>query len=151
MEHTGRALDRVTIRDHMFFLNHSNQLRNPSDLWTVGTWEAYRESMETPTLPAAPLDADPAPVAMVSILSVDAWRSACGGWDWNDWHTLNHIRVTICDLTPRALLSYLRSNGYLNRYSAGRVSVVDDGYNVTICERGTLRPILAIAYGEVMS
>lgn len=109
--------------------------------------------MENPTMlaapSAAPLDADPAPVT-VSVLSIDAWRSACGGWDWNMWHAIGRAPLAICDLTPRKILAWARAEGYLNRWSVGRMAVIDDGYNVTICERGTFRPILAIAYGELL-
>ncbi len=111
--------------------------------------------MENPTLLTAPagatLDADPAPMTTVSVLSVDAWRSACGGWDWNNWHEIGRAWVTICDLSPRKLLAWARAEGYLGTGSIGRVSVIDDGYNVTICERGNGCPILAIAYGDVLS
>lgn len=48
----------------------------------------------------------------------------------------------------RKLLSWMRSEGYLSAQSAGKVSVEDDGYNLTIVERSNRRPLFAIEYGN---
>lgn len=87
----------------------------------------------------------------VSILSIEAWRNADGGWDWNNWHRVGWYDVAVCDLPPRQLLARLRADGYLAATSAGRVRVEDDGYNVVVLSRGTSEPLFAIAYGEVQS
>lgn len=75
----------------------------------------------------------------VSILLIDAWRYD-GGWTWNQWHKIGSCDVTICDLKPRALLAWLRSEGYLGEGSKGRVAIEDDQYNVVIVDKST-RPI----------
>lgn len=86
-----------------------------------------------------------------SVLSIDAWRNADGGWDWNDWRRVGTVPVAVCDLNPRALLAYMRAEGFLAATSTGRCAVEDDGYNVVIMARGTREPIFAIAYGEVQA
>lgn len=83
-----------------------------------------------------------------SVLSVEAWRNADGGWDWNDWRRVGTVPVTVCEFKPRALLAYMRANGFLGPKSAGRCAVEDDGYNVVILARGTREPVFALAYGE---
>lgn len=85
-----------------------------------------------------------------SLLSIDAWRDA-DGWQWNNWHKVARVPVSLAGMKPRALLSWLRSFGYLGSRSQGRIAVEDDGYNVVILARGTREPLLAIAYGEVQS
>lgn len=85
----------------------------------------------------------------VNVLSIDAWRG-CDGWEWNNWHTVGRIDVSVCDLPARALLKVMRDEGYLSAYSAGRVAVEDDGYNVVIVQRSDNMPLFAIAYGEAV-
>lgn len=84
------------------------------------------------------------------ILSIDAWRQP-EGWTWNAWYKVGEInRATLASLTTnRAILRYLRSAGYLTDYSKGRVGVEDDGYNLTVYQRGDGQPLLAIEYGPV--
>ena len=79
------------------------------------------------------------------ILSIDAWRNECGGWDWNAWYKVGEIDA-IPD-TNRKILSALREAGYLSDYSKGRVAVEDDGYNLVIMDKGTREPLFAIEYG----
>lgn len=85
----------------------------------------------------------------MNILSIDAWRYPYGGWQWNDWRRCGTIdKATFEALkTNRRTLRYLRDAGHLSAYSAGRVSVEDDGYNVVICDRSTGEPLIAIEYG----
>lgn len=83
-----------------------------------------------------------------SLLSIDAWRDG-SSWTWNNWHKVARVPVALADNTPRALLHWLRSFGYLTSGSAGRVAIEDDGYNIVIVARGTREPLFAIAYGEV--
>lgn len=85
-----------------------------------------------------------------NLLSVEAWNGP-DGWQWNNWHKVARVPVALADKTPRALLHWLRSFGYLTSGSAGRLAVEDDGYNVVILARGTREPLYAIAYGEVQS
>lgn len=85
----------------------------------------------------------------VTILSIDAWRYD-GGWNWNMWHDVGKCDVSVCDLTPRKLLKYMRDNGYLSALSAGKVAIDDDQYNVVIVNKSTREPLYAIAYGELL-
>ena len=85
----------------------------------------------------------------VNVLSIDAWRNCDNGWDWNDWRKVGRIDVAVCNLPARALLKIMRDEGYLSAYSAGRVAVEDDGYNVVIVQRSDNMPLFAIAYGEL--
>jgi hypothetical protein len=86
----------------------------------------------------------------VSILSIDAWRDG-GGWQWNNWHKVGACHVSVCDRSPRAILRYMRAEGYITHSSAGRVAIEDDQYNIVVIARGTREPLFAIAYGEVQS
>ncbi len=91
------------------------------------------------TLPATPTE--------ISILSIDAWRNP-DGWDWNNWFKVGTCPITMCDLTPRKLLRYLRAEGFLAQRSKGRVAIDDDQYNLVIVDRHTREPLFALAYGE---
>jgi hypothetical protein len=85
----------------------------------------------------------------VNVLSIDAWRNCDNGWDWNDWRKVGRIDVSVCNLPARALLKVMRDEGYLSAYSAGRVAVEDDGYNVVIVQRSDNMPLYAIEYGAL--
>lgn len=80
------------------------------------------------------------------VLSIDALRDECG-WQWNNWYDVGSAPVSVCDMTTRRLLAYLRAEGYLTSRSAGRVAVEDDGFNIEIRERGNGRPLYALEYG----
>jgi hypothetical protein len=84
----------------------------------------------------------------ITLLSIDAWRDG-PGWNWNQWFKVAMIPLSICDLSPRKLLTWLRSEGYLGSGTAGKVAIEDDGYNIVILARGTREPLFALAYGEV--
>jgi hypothetical protein len=86
--------------------------------------------------------------SIVSILSIDAWRSP-EGWTWNNWFCVGETNVSLCDKSHRAILTHLRSEGLLSQGSAGKVTIEDDGYNLVVLARGTREPLFAIAYGEV--
>lgn len=83
----------------------------------------------------------------VSILSIDAWRDR-EGWTWNAWYKRGEIAVDDIPKTNRGILAFMRKEGFLSDYSKGRVSVEDDQFNIVICDRHTLEPLFAIAYGE---
>ena len=82
------------------------------------------------------------------LLSIDAWREE-NGFVWNDWFKIGDIEKADFEKlnTNRKLIKYMRDNGYLGPNSQGLVSVNDDGYNVTFCERSNGRPVFAIEYG----
>jgi hypothetical protein len=87
----------------------------------------------------------------VSILSIDAWRTDQSGWTWNEWRKVGSCDVSVCDLSPRKLLVFMRSEGYLSAESAGHCAIEDDQYNIVIVQRTTREPLFAIAYGEAQS
>lgn len=89
-----------------------------------------------------------APAGMVSVLSIDAWRTPDGGWTWNAWYRIGWAPVAWADLPPRAFLRRMRDAGIITAACAGRVAVDDDGYNVVVVARGTREPLIALAYGE---
>ena len=82
----------------------------------------------------------------VKVLSVDAWRDG-SGWTWNNWHTIGEVPLYVCAYKPRKLLQYMRDEGFLSKGSQGKGEVIDDGYNVTLCDRGNHRPVIALEYG----
>jgi len=86
----------------------------------------------------------------VSILSIDAWRDG-EGWTWNNWFKVGEITIGQLDTlkSNREICAYMRREGFLSAHSAGKVAIEDDQYNIVICERATLMPVFAIAYGEV--
>lgn len=83
------------------------------------------------------------------VLSIDAWRAADGGWDWNNWHAVGTVPAAVADYSPRKLLAYMRQAGYLKATSAGRCAVFDDQYNLVIQQRGNGMPLFAIEYGPL--
>lgn len=88
------------------------------------------------------------PLNSFRVLSIDAWRGVEGGWDWNDWRGVGYAPVETLNYTPRRLLAWFRSEGYLSAQSAGCVAVQDDGYNITIIDRRNGCPLYAIEYGR---
>lgn len=81
------------------------------------------------------------------LLSIDAWRNE-SGWDWNNWYTVGEIDTAAVNIdSNRALLKYMRDEGYLTEASKGRVYIDDDQYNLVVCERANHRPLFAIEYG----
>lgn len=99
--------------------------------------ETNRDNLANPTRPET-----------FHVLSIDAWRGCEGGWDWNNWHGVGYAPVEVVDYTPRRLLAWMRSEGFLSAQSAGRVAVQDDGYNLTIIDRRNGCPLYAIEYGR---
>ena len=47
----------------------------------------------------------------INVLSIDAWRQAEGGWTWNAWHRVGEADRSVCNLSPRRLLSFARKEG----------------------------------------
>jgi len=81
------------------------------------------------------------------IWSIDAWRSAGGGWDWNSCYSIGECPLEVTGLGTRKFLKWLRDNGILTAKSAGRVRVEDDQYNLIILERHSGEPLIAVEYG----
>lgn len=99
--------------------------------------ETTRDNLANPTRPET-----------FHVLSIDAWRGIEGGWDWNSWDIVGAAPVETMHYTPRRLLAWMRSEGYLAARSKGRVAVQDDGYNLTIIDRRNGCPLYAIEYGR---
>ncbi len=81
------------------------------------------------------------------ILSVDAWRTPDGGWEWNQWFYRGHVLLSLCDMPKRALFRELRKLDFT--IPAGKCDVEDDGYNLVITYGSARQPILALEYGAV--
>lgn len=99
--------------------------------------ETTRDNLANPTRPET-----------FHVLSIDAWRGIEGGWDWNSWDIVGAAPVETMHYTPRRLLAWMRSEGYISKQSAGRVAVHDDGYNLVITDRRNGCPLYAIEYGR---
>ena len=85
----------------------------------------------------------------VTLLSVDAWREPEGGWTWNNWFTIEKdIFLNQKELSSRHLFKWLRDNDFLTDQSKGKMSLDDDGHNLTICLRNTGQPVMAFCYGD---
>jgi len=83
-----------------------------------------------------------------TLLSIDAWRSGQGGWDWNNWHRLEEDIYIAPDLSNRALIKFFRDDlNLINDKSKGKVSIEDDDYNIILQIRQTGEPIYALCYG----
>lgn len=80
------------------------------------------------------------------ILSIDAWRDF-DSWTWNNWFNLEIVELDD-KITNRGILKFMRSEGYLNDNSKGKVLVVDDGYNIEIQDASNKMPLFALCYGE---
>lgn len=86
----------------------------------------------------------------VNILSIDAWRSCEGGWEWNDWHRIEAdylVAERVLD-SPRMLLAQLRRDGFLSDASIGKLAIEDDQHNVVIIDKNTFEPLIALEYGH---
>ena len=84
----------------------------------------------------------------LKILSIDAWRDG-SSWTWNNWYTVGELDTKAVNIdNNRALLKYMRAEGYLTEASKGKVYIDDDQYNLVICERSNHRPLFSIEYGS---
>ena len=80
-----------------------------------------------------------------TIMSIDAWRDAEGGWYWNNSFKVGAIDRTIVEnYTARKLLKYLREEGFLSDKSKGIVAIEDAGNYITIVDRRNGCPCIAI-------
>jgi len=84
---------------------------------------------------------------IIKILSIDAWRDG-SGWEWNQWFNAGELNTNDVNIdNTRALLKFLRAEGFLNEGSKGKVYIEDDQYNLVVKERSNNRPLYAIEYG----
>ena len=83
-----------------------------------------------------------------NLLSIDAWNCD-DGWEWNNWCIVERdIVFADSEITPRKVFKALRKWGFLSDESKGRVSMVDDGYNIVIQNKDTFEPVFALEYGS---
>lgn len=81
------------------------------------------------------------------LVSIDAHRNECGGWDWNTWYTVEDGVYLGNDITARRLLKFMRQSGWLTNASKGRVSI--DWHNemcepfIEILDKNTGMPVFA--------
>ena len=95
-------------------------------------------------------DAGPIDCHGMRILSIDAWAGcAPGEGDWNSWNVAGHIPVSEFEAlkTPKDYAVWFYKNGYITTSDMRRITVEDDGYNKTICEKKTGMPVFCIEYG----
>lgn len=93
----------------------------------------------------------------VNVLWVDAWAGCCGCdhrdedaercWSWNDWRTIGQT-VRVPETLEEMLTVLDRCGREFDRKIAGEeFDLEDDGYNVTLVERDSRRPMYAVEYG----
>jgi hypothetical protein len=83
------------------------------------------------------------------ILSIDAWRDM-EGWTWNNWFEIEEgIYIDKKCQTPRKIFKLLRDWGFLSEDSKGKIYMDDDQYNLTIHDKATGCPVLALEYGSL--
>lgn len=87
-------------------------------------------------------------VTKYRLVSIDAWRNECGGWDWNNSYKIEDGIMLPDDITARKLLRFMRDSGWLTESSKGRVSI--DWHNemfepfIEILDKNTGEPLLAL-------
>ena len=80
------------------------------------------------------------------LVSIDAWRDD-GGWQWNQWYSVEDGVYLGNDITARRLLKFMRQSGWLTEKSKGRVRI--DWHNemcepfIEILNKNTGEPLLA--------
>lgn len=81
------------------------------------------------------------------LVSIRAWRDCDGGWQWNNWFTVEDGIYLGNDITARRLLKFMRQSGWLTNASKGRVRI--DWHNemcdpfIEILDKNTGEPLLA--------
>ncbi len=87
----------------------------------------------------------------LTILSIDAWREGYYSWTWNNWFKIGTIDLESFEklTTNRKKIKWLRDEGYINEYSKGNVTILDDGHNWVLEDKNTHEPIIAFEYGNI--
>ena len=80
---------------------------------------------------------------------IDAWRDR-DGWYWNSTHRITSgVVLAESEITPRKIFRFLRTNGWLSTDSKGNVALQDDGDVITVVDKDTREPVLALlSYGD---
>jgi hypothetical protein len=79
------------------------------------------------------------------ILSIDAWGTEDGGYDWNNWFTIGEFELM--EQSYKEIIEELIAEGYLTELAREGAEVEDDQYNLVIKDKATQQPLLAIEYG----
>ena len=90
-------------------------------------------------------------MAFATLVSIDAWRNSCGGWDWNNQfklreYTHEEVSAILVGENPRKIFGFLRREGYLSAKSAGKLRLDVAGSEpdyFTIENKNTCEPIFA--------
>jgi hypothetical protein len=85
----------------------------------------------------------------MKILSIDAWASPGGGWDWNQWFHVGDVDKAEFEKldSNRKLIRFMRERGFLVPESKGQIAVEDDQYNIVFLWKNNREPMFAIEYG----
>jgi len=81
------------------------------------------------------------------VLSIDAWGNADEGYEWNNWFNVGTIEIDINSSESDVMQTMFDAGFITNTHG---VYVVDDQYNLVICDKQTNEPLLAIEYGSVI-
>lgn len=82
-------------------------------------------------------------VTKYRLVSIDAWRDCDGGWQWNQWYTVEDSVSIPNNMTTRQLLKLMRDRGWLTDESKGRVRVAWEWDIIEIQDKNTGAPWLA--------
>lgn len=86
-------------------------------------------------------------VTKYRLVSIDAWHDHDGGWQWNQWYTVEDGVYLGNDITARRLLKFMRQSGWLTEKSKGRVRIDWHGEMcepfIEILDKNTGEPLLA--------
>lgn len=68
---------------------------------------------------------------------------------WNNWFVVGNISKEDFETlkTDQDYLSWFYEKGYINTDSPIILEIMDDQYNIIVCNSETQRPLLAIEYG----
>lgn len=86
----------------------------------------------------------------MKVLSIDAWADdGENTWVWNNWFVVGNISKEDFETlkTDQDYLSWFYEKGYINTDSPIILEIMDDQYNIIVCNSETQRPLLAIEYG----
>ena len=90
-------------------------------------------------------------MAFATLVSIDAWRNSCGGWDRNNQfklckYTHEEVSAILVGENPRKIFGFLRREGYLSAKSVGKLRLDVAGSEpdyFTIENKNTCEPIFA--------
>ena len=83
------------------------------------------------------------------VLSVDCWGNKKDGFEWNSWYNVGLIEKTNFETlkTDKQIAVWFQENGFTTTSDMRQITIIDDGYNVCICEKKSGTTLFAIEYG----